>query len=191
MRPLREIQAGDLYHAHPRGNDGRSIFIDDLDRSFHLYFFTKAAARFRWVVLGYCQMTSHYHFAVELPHLGLSDGMRWLQGEYARYWNKRHGHSGHLFRQRFGGRPIGSVAHLRAALRYIDLNPLAIQGISHPGDWPWSSYRAHVGLAYPPAYLDLTAFHKLFGATPVEACHVYERFVQQGPDPVSDTGFDD
>jgi len=171
----------------PRGNDGRAIFGDEDDRRQHVALLTNAAWRFRWRVLGYCQMRTHYHLVVQLPYLGLSEGMKYLQAEYARYWNRVHGRTGHLFRQHFDGRPILSDGHLLATLRYVDLNPIVVKDVFRPEQWPWSSYRAHVGLEHPPAYLNLSAFHKLFADTPGRACRVYERFVHEGLALVSDT----
>jgi REP element-mobilizing transposase RayT len=190
-RPHRDIDPNGLYHAHPHANDDKLVFVDDVDRRRHVDLFTEATKRWKWSVLGYCQMTTHWHSVVQLPELGLSEGMQWLQSEYARGWNRRHGGKGHLYLQHFGGKPILTDAHLRSVLRYVDRNPLAIDGVAAPEDWPWSSYRAHVGLEHPPAYLDLPAFHRLFGTTPGQACDVYKRFVSEGHDPVSDTGFED
>ena len=171
----------------PRGNDGRVIFADEDDRRQHVALLTTVAWRYRWRVLGYCQMTTHYHLVVQLPHLGLSEGMRHLQASYAGYWNRVHGRSGHLFRQHFDGRPIESQSHLLAALRYVDLNPIVAGGAFRPEQWPWSTYRAHVGLEHAPAYLSLSAFHALFADSPVSACQVYKRFVQDGLALVSDS----
>ena len=190
-RPLREVELDSLYHAHPHANGDGVLFVDDIDRVRHVELFTAATLRYKWSVLGYCQMTTHWHFVAQLPELGLSEGMQWLQSEYARGWNRRHDQKGHLFLQHFGGKPIRSNGHLLSTLRYVDLNPLAIDNVFAPEDWAWSSYRAHVGLEHPPAYLDLPAFHRLFGMTPGEACDVYKRFVSLGHDPVSDTGFED
>jgi putative transposase len=166
-RSPRVVEPNGLYHVSPRGNDGRAIFGDEDDRRQHLALLTNVAWRFRWRVLGYCQMTTHYHLVVQLPYLGLSEGMRYLQ--------------------HFEGRPIRSEGHLHATLRYVDLNPIVVNDVFRPEQWPWSSYRAHVGLEHPPAYLNLSAFHKLFADTPGRACRVYERFVQEGLALVSDT----
>jgi putative transposase len=190
-RRYRELEVDGYYHAHPHANGDGVMFHDDIDRLRHVELFTTAAKRHKWTVLGYCQMTTHWHFVVQLPELGLSEGMQWLQSQYARRWNRRHDQKGHLFLQHFGGKPIVYDSHLRSTLRYVDLNPLAIDGVTAPEDWPWSSYRAHVGLEHPPAYLDLPAFHRLFGTTPGEAGDAYKRFVSEGHDPVSDTGFED
>jgi putative transposase len=38
-------------------------------------------------------------------------------------------------------------AHLHACLRYVELNPVRARLAERPEDWPWSSARAHLGLA--------------------------------------------
>jgi len=62
-----------------------------------------------------------------------------------------------------------------------------VKDVFRPEQWPWSSYREHVGLDHAPAYLNLAAFHSLFADTPGRASRVYERFVQEGLALVSDT----
>ena len=37
--------------------------------------------------------------------------------------------------------------------RYVELNPVRAAMVAAPGDWPWSSYRAHVGQAAVPVWL--------------------------------------
>jgi hypothetical protein len=66
---------------------------------------------------------------------------------------------------------------------------MVMEDVARPDDWQWSSYRAHVGLEHPPAYLDLASFHRLFGRAPAQACRVYGRYVRDALNPVSDTGF--
>jgi hypothetical protein len=73
---------------------------------------------------------------------------------------------------------------------YVDLNPVRARMKFRPEQWPWSSYRAHVGLDHAPEFLALGEFHKLLGSTPAEACAVYKRLVNFGLDPVSDTGLE-
>ena len=34
--------------------------------------------------------------------------------------------------------------------RYVELNPVRARMVSGPGEWPWSSYRVHVGEAARP-----------------------------------------
>jgi putative transposase len=181
------VEHGGVYHVAPRGNDGRDVFTDDHDRRRHLELLDRVATKYSWVVLGYCQMTNHFHLLVQVPQGGLSTGMQELLGEYARFWNRKHGRSGHLFRNRFTMAAVLSERHMVTAARYIDLNPVRAGMKFRPDQWTWSSYRAHVGLAHAPAFLSLAGFLPLFGPTPAKARAAYKRFVLEGQAGVSDT----
>jgi putative transposase len=184
------VEPGGIYHVAPRGNDGRDIFVDDHDRRVYLELLERVTRKHGWAVLGYCLMRNHVHLLVQVRDSNLSVGMQELCGEYARRWNRKHGHSGHLFRNRFTYRPVLSDRHLSATARYIDLNPVRIRTSFRPEQWRWSSYRAHIGLDHAPPFLALSAFLQLFGPTPARAQAAYKRFVQEGQVLVSDTGVD-
>src|SRR6185437_9655970 len=98
-RSPRVVEPNGIYHVSPRGNDGRVIFATEEDRRHHVDLLTNVVRRYRWSVLGYCRMHTHYHLVVQVPELGLSEGMQQLQCRYSRYWNRKHGRTGHLFRQ--------------------------------------------------------------------------------------------
>jgi len=53
------------------------------------------------------------------------------------------GWTGHLFQGRFGA-VVMDEPHLLAAACYIALNPAVAGLVSHAGDGPWSSARAHL-----------------------------------------------
>ena len=69
-------------------------------------------------------------------------------------------------------------SHLRAALRYVDLNPVEVDLVDRPEEWRWSSYRAHVGLERPAPLLANAEFLGYFGPTPKRAMEAYRRFVE-------------
>jgi putative transposase len=130
-------------------------------------------------VLGYCLMRNHVHLLVIVvgPGEALSAAMQMLLGSYARWWNKNQGRSGHLFEARFYDEPARTDSHVVAAARYIDLNPVAANLHAAPEEYEWSSYRAHVGVSYPPAFLANSRFLSIVGTTPSRATSAYEQFV--------------
>jgi len=188
-RNVRHEEPGAYYHVCSRGNDGRSIYIDEFDRWIFLELFTVVTRKHGWVVLSYCLMTNHYHVVLQIPDGGLSAGMHVLNGEFSRRTNCRHDRTGHLFRNRFYGEPIESEGHLLAACRYTVLNPCRAGLTALPGEWRWSSYLASVGEINAPAFLAVGALHELFGTRPSHARAAYRRFVSDGHGLVSDTGF--
>lgn len=95
---------------------------------------------------------------------------------------------GHLFQGRFKAILVDQDAYLLEVCRYVDLNPVRARMVQHPADWPWSSYRAHVG-SQPQRWLDTPSVHGyLLGrdvATSRDAEHAalrYEKLVEQGKD---------
>ena len=55
----------------------------------------------------------------------LSAGLHWLNGRYAREFNKRHGRFGHVFAERYQARVIESEEYLYDACAYVAQNPVA------------------------------------------------------------------
>jgi putative transposase len=179
-RPLRIEFAGALYHVTARGNERRSIFFSDDDRSRFLDTLGEVCARFNWRCHAFCQMTNHYHLLVETPEANLSRGMRQLNGVYTQYINRRHRRVGHLFQGRFTGILVQKEIYLLELARYIVLNPVRARMVPAAGKWLWSSYRATVGLAHRPEFLTTDCLLSAFGKERDLARRAFERFVADG-----------
>ena len=150
-RPLRLEFPGAIYHLTARGDRREDIFADDADRERLLQVFAECVARFGWVCHAYCLMDNHYHFLVETPLPNLARGMRQLNGIYTQRFNRRHGHSGHLFQGRYQAILVEKDSYLRELARYVVLNPVRARLVKRPEQWRWSSYRASAGMdAAPP-----------------------------------------
>jgi putative transposase len=75
---------------------------------------------------------------------------------------------------------VETEQHALEAHRYIALNPVAAGIVARPEDWRWSSYRALLGLAPAPTFLDTAAALLFFGATPDAGRARLRQFVQDG-----------
>ena len=64
--------------------------------------------------------------------------------------------------------------------RYVVLNPVRAKMVHEPADWPWSSYRAMVGIADSPSWLETEELLAQFSDQVVEARARYARFVAEG-----------
>jgi putative transposase len=175
-RPHR-IQAPDtVYHVTSRGVRRLDVYEDAVDyRKFEALLGMVVSKR-GWAVHAYCQMPNHYHVVLNTPKADISDGMCWLNGVYARWFNERHGYSGHVFEARFHTELIRSNVHLLNVATYVPLNPVRASLCESPADWPWSSYRFTIGRERKPwlsAWL-LTQFGRDEAAAAIE----YERFVE-------------
>ena len=127
------------YQLTTRGVVGADIYLDDVDRVYFLKLLRANARRFGWRVDAFCLMTTHYHVVVTARIRAISDGMRRLNGDYARGFNQRHGRRCHLFSERFSSWLIEEEQHLENTIRYVLLNPVRAGLCRRTEDWPWSA----------------------------------------------------
>jgi REP element-mobilizing transposase RayT len=149
-RPLRFQAAGLIYHVMARGNNKMAIFLDDLDHARFLEMLADVVAKFEidcWVL---CLMTNHHHLVLRTRQPNLSLAMRDLHGNYAQWWNKRHGHIGHVFQGRFKAQIVEASVYLVRLCRYVLLNPVRKGLCAHPEEWRWNSYKMLAGTASSP-----------------------------------------
>ena len=123
-----------------RGNERRPIFWTDADRRTYLRLLAQTIQRTGWRCLAFCLMGNHVHLVIETREPNLGDGMRYLHGCYARYFNDRYARIGHLFQGRYGSTRVESDTQLFAVLRYVALNPAEANFCDRPEDYAWSSY---------------------------------------------------
>jgi putative transposase len=160
-RPLRIEFPGAVYHVTSRGDRREPIYRDDDDRRMHLDVLAQAMDRFDARVLAYCLMGNHYHLVLHTAQPNLSRLMRQLNGVTTQLFNRRHGLVGHLFQGRFKAILVDRDAYLLALCRYVERNPVAAGIVVSAEDWPWSSYRAHVGTAPAAPWLDVAGLHRM------------------------------
>jgi putative transposase len=146
-RSPRPLWAGASYHVTARGNGGRHLFADDVDRRDFLRRFERVVASRGWNCLTYCLMGTHIHAAVVTPKGDLDQGMRDLLGRYARSFNRRHLVNGHLFRDRYGAVVIESDSQMVSTIAYILRNPVKAGLAESPEGWPWSNGAILLGYA--------------------------------------------
>jgi putative transposase len=177
-RPLRHQPTGGVVHVSARGVRREKIFLDDLDRRMFIAFLAQSIQRCRWSCLAYCLMGNHFHLVFRLSGPNLSAGMHRLNCVYARRFNERYGHVGHLFEARFSSSVIESEPHLLEVLRYVVLNPVRAGVCIDPVDWPWSSFRATAGIERCPRFLAAARVRRLFGGG-AGGAELYAAFVRE------------
>jgi putative transposase len=155
-RPLRIVGAGLVYHVVSRGNNKMDIFLDALDSARFLQILAEVVERFDVEVWLFCLMSNHFHLVTRTRQPNLSHAMKHLNGEYARWWNKRHRRVGHLVQGRFKAQIVETSVYLVRLCRYVLLNPVRRGLCAHPGDWPWSSYAMLAGTT-PPGCVNVGA----------------------------------
>jgi len=153
---------GAIYHLMARGVRKLPLFSDDVDRRKFLRLCTRVVERYGCCCYSYNLMGNHYHLVLQTPRSNISLAMQYLNGEYAKHFNLRHGYSGHVFGERFVSPLIEDGRYLLDAIAYIERNPVTAGLVSNAMNWKWSSYRAIMGKCKCPAFLTVDWLPRLF-----------------------------
>ena len=141
---------GTWHHVMNRGIAKRSIFENRQDVRYFLAQIAQAVKREDLTVHAFSLMTTHFHLLIQSPHGRMSRGMRRVQQEYCRWFNRRRHRDGPLFRGRFHSVPIECQSHWLAVVRYIDFNPVEAKMVENPVDYAHGSCRHYRTKAGPP-----------------------------------------
>ena len=173
--PLRDESPG-YHHVVTRGNNKRTIYLDDRDRQFFCLAVTRIAKKYDWTVLAYCLMDNHYHLLISIGEKGLSGGMCELNSGYAQMFNAWHGRVNHLFGKRYWNRRIKTDASLWNTVRYIVQNPRRAGGSKPLDGYRWTSYPATIGLAVADIQLARDEVLRYFDHIETRAVVTFRRF---------------
>lgn len=130
------------YHVTARGNGRQILFEEDVDYLTFLSYLSDALAQSELSLLAWCLMDNHVHLLLRGPRLEVSQMMHSVLGKYAMHFNRRTGHVGHVFQNRFACKEIASEEHLYEAIRYIHQNP-AKAGLGTTEGYRWSSFHEY------------------------------------------------
>ena len=139
------------------------IFLDDVDYRRFIAALGDVVEEYDIRCWNYCLMPNHYHATLQPMLPNLSAAIRRLNGAYGHWWNRRHGRVGHVFQGRYKDQVVDREEYLVTLSRYVVMNPVRAGLVPRPEDWPWSSYRATVGLNHTPAFLSTELTLSLFG----------------------------
>lgn len=212
-RPLRLEVVDGWYHLTARGNDRQVIFRQEGDYRRFIELLSEVQDRFGLEVAAYALMPNHYHLLARLQRPGLSRALQWLNLSYTAWYQARHGQSGHLFQGRFHSVLVeGEGSWLLEASLYVHLNPVRVaalglgksaraaerRGVLPPPtpdeltarlralrSFPWSSYRALVGLTARPAWLAGDELLRRAGGPQAYRHQVEARIRLGDPEPLS------
>src|SRR5690606_36142244 len=116
----------------------------DADRRLYLELVRAGCAAAQVRCLAWCLMDNHVHLILVPETAGaLRAALAEAHRRYTRHINFREGWRGYLFQGRFASYPMDD-AHLMAAVRCVELNPVAAGIVRQAEDWRWSSARSHV-----------------------------------------------
>jgi putative transposase len=134
-------------HVVQRGNDRRACFFNERDYLVYWKALYDASRRYDVSVHAYVLMTNHVHLLVTPRFVGgVSRMMQSIGTRYVKYINASTGRTGTLWEGRYKACLVERDAHVLAACRYIDLNPVRAGLVRRPLDYRWSSHAALAGI---------------------------------------------
>ena len=166
-------------HIIQRGHNRQLCFTSEAELAAYAHWLKEGAEKFSVRIHGWVLMTNHVHLLMT-PEAdnAISKLMQFLGRLYVRQFNYRHSRSGSLFEDRFKSSLIEDEQYLITCLRYIELNPVRAGMVVDPGDYKWSSYRAHALGKLP----NMWSPHKCYlaiGGTPSERQRRYRKLISQ------------
>ena len=142
-RRARIVVPGCAHHVTQRGNRRADVFFDDEDRLYHKEVLREQAECRRLLIWNYTLMTNHVHFIV-VPQVetSLAETFRNAHSNYSQWFNRKYKLKGHLWQARYYSCVLDE-AHLWAATRYVERNPVRAHMVDRAENYRWSSARAH------------------------------------------------
>lgn len=140
----RYLLPGQPQHVIQRGNNRQPIFASEDDYRFYYECLMEAARNHGCDIHAYVFMTNHVHLLVT-PQTegGIGKMMQSLGRRYVQYFNYTYHRTGTLWEGRYRATLVDAQRYLLTCYRYIELNPVRAAMVRHPGEYRWSSYRAH------------------------------------------------
>ena len=132
------IDIAGYHHIVNRGVDKMNVFRHGEDKEIFLQIVNKIAMIHKVVLHDYCLMDNHYHLLIETQTDNLSIFMRFVNANYAKYFNKKTKRTGHLWQSRYKSRYITSEPYLYTLIRYIEYNPIEAGLSQKAGEYPFT-----------------------------------------------------
>ena len=135
---------GQPQHVILRGNNRSDIFAEKGDYQYFLACLENATQQHHCAIHAYVLMTNHVHLlATPARPDSIAKALQSVGRRYVQYFNAKQKRTGTLWEGRYKSTPIDSEAYLLICHRYIELNPVRANMVTHPRDYPWSSYAWH------------------------------------------------
>jgi putative transposase len=143
-RRPRPVLAEIPLHIIQRGNNRARCFFADVDYLVYLDLLKRCAEDAQCQIHAYVLMSNHVHLLVT-PQMRMSPAclMKGLGQQYTQYVNRRYRRTGSLWEGRYKSSLVDHARYLLVCQRYIELNPVRAQMVTHPSHYPWSSYRTN------------------------------------------------
>ena len=140
----RFIVPGQPHHIVQRGNNHCDIFNTESDFECFRDYLQKARIHHGCHIHAYILMTNHFHLLITPDSEdSIAKTIQSVGRRYVQYFNKAYQRTGTLWEGRYRATLIDTEKYLFTCYRYIELNPVRANMVSHPIEYRWSSYHAN------------------------------------------------
>jgi len=174
------IQAPDIaFHIINRGNGRNTIFFSHKDFQEYLELLQCYKEKFHIQLYHYVLMSNHVHLLIEpSKENSISRFMQGLTLAHTRRFNTRHQLVGHVWQGRFKSIPIETDTYFLQCGRYIELNPVRAGIVSHPSQYPWSSYHFYAQ-GKQNKLLTTYPFYNELDTSPTQRQKRYTKYIEE------------
>jgi putative transposase len=138
MPSVESLEKRNLLHVYNRGNRKTNIGLEWEDFVFLYDLITYSFAQSHFDLICLCIMPNHFHLlALQRGNCTISAVMQRIGIIYTKHFNKKYGHSGHLFQGKYKYKVIRHKLQLEIVFKYILKNP---ESIGLMGEKPWLRY---------------------------------------------------
>ncbi|MBU2572693.1 MAG: transposase [Elusimicrobia bacterium] len=130
---------GACCHVTQRAPGREMLFLENSDYLFMLKLLKEKSKRFLFDVYSFVLMPNHVHLQLRLKEGNLSESMKSLFQEYARFFNAKYERKGHVFCGAYREALCLDDGYALATSVYIHLNPVRAALAGDPYRYRWSS----------------------------------------------------
>jgi REP element-mobilizing transposase RayT len=134
------------HHIYAWGNDRHPIFKARAHYTKYLSLLAKYSHNLSVFVVAYALMEYHVHLFVYDRDKNISEFMKKLHGDYAKYFNRVNNRTSHVFGERFNNKIVQANLYGKWLSRYIHRQ--AVEGgiVNDPIEYEWTSYGIYIGI---------------------------------------------
>lgn len=178
-RQARVREENSTYHIIQRGNERKSIFASDIDKSKFLDILQKMKEKYNFLIYGYCILDNHVHLIINDNGNDISKLMKSVNISYAFYYNHVYDRCGHLFQDRFRSKLIMKDSYLLQVSKYIHNNPVKAGMVKKAEDYGWSSFNIYTEkIENTDGLVDVNKVLSILSTSRSQALRQYVKYVE-------------
>lgn len=170
---------GAICHITQRAPGREPLFLEEADYLSMLRLFKEKAREFNLDLFSFVLMPNHIHLLIRLNKENLSQAMKNIFENYARYFNKKYERKGHVFCGSYRCALCLDEGYLIAASIYIHLNPQRAGLVNSFIEYRWSSILPYISAFKKQTFLNYHFILNILDEDLDKAREEYKRLLEE------------